>query len=77
MLFYRATFYCHWAAKEPGSSAADNRQHIADSILLHRGDHRYLRNYNEMLRKAVATWTTFCFVVNGNENIYGFTVAFP
>ena len=76
MLFYRATFYCHWAAKEPGSSAADNRQHIADSILLHRGDNRYLRNYNEMLRKAAAPWTTFCFVVNGNEHIYGFTAAF-
>ena len=76
MLFYKATFYCYRTAGKSEDSTADKSRRTIDSILLHRGDYRYIRNYNEMLRKAVASWTTFCFVVDCKEDVHGFTVAF-
>ena len=76
MLFYKATFYCPEPDRESGDPAADISQQKTYSFLQNRGDHRYLRNYNEMLRKAVATWTTFCFVAERNEDFCAFTVVF-
>ena len=76
MLFYRATFYCYRTAGKSEDSADDKGRRIIDSILHHRGENRYMRNYNDMLRRAAAPWTTFCFVTDCKEDIYGFTVAF-
>ena len=76
MLFYKATFYCPETDRESGDPAADTSQQKTYSFLQNRYDHRYLRNYNEMLRKAVATWTTFCFVAERNEDFCAFTVVF-
>ena len=76
MLFYKATFYCPEPDRESGDPAADISQQKTYSFLQDRNDRRYMRCYNERLRKATAAWTTFCFVAERDEDSCGFTVVF-
>lgn len=76
MLFYKATFYCPEPDRESGDPAADISQQKTYSFLQNRNDRRYMRSYNERLRKATAAWTTFCFVAERDEDSCGFTVVF-
>ena len=76
MLFYKATFYCPETDRDSGNPAAGISQQKTYSFLQIRNDRRYMRSYNERLRKATAAWTTFCFVAERDEDSCGFTVVF-